>query len=315
MPALSPAEGLDPLLTPLLQTVGGGVPVVPCLRIVGARRLMLTTGIPPAGAGKGEGLQDEEGSCHTEGVLPHPRRLVCRDARFFSHPAASCCGGTAALAGLTQEELAERCGYSANYIGKLERDERLPPPAALECLAATLELEQVDRALLGASRERRAAPGGQVRPPVGRDREVAVIRRFLAESGSPVLLFAGEPGIGKTRLLDEAAAGAAQITRRVVRGGCQRRAVDPYAPISGAVADALARLSARHREDVIRQAGQLELLLPELALSGPAGARDRSSSWSDAAIGPEQRRRLLFAAVNRCLRGRRGPGRSSTGAR
>ncbi len=206
------------------------------------------------------------------------------------------------LAGLTQEELAERCGYSANYIGKLERDQRLPPLAALECLAATLGLEQVDRALLEATRARRAAPDGQVRPPVGRDREVAVIRRFLTELGPPVLLFAGEPGIGKTRLLDEAAADAAQTARRVVRGSCQRRAADPYAPISGAVADALATLPARSREDVIRQAGQLELLLPELALSGPAGARDRSPSWSDAVIGPEQRRRLLFASVNRCLR-------------
>jgi hypothetical protein len=31
-------------------------------------------------------------------------------------------------AGLTQEELAERCGYSANYIGKLERARSMPFP-------------------------------------------------------------------------------------------------------------------------------------------------------------------------------------------
>ena len=62
-------------------------------------------------------------------------------------------------------------------------------------------------------------------------------RRFAGgwpESGPPVLLFAGEPGIGKTRLLDEAADRAAQTAWRVVRGGCQRRAADLYAPLSGA---------------------------------------------------------------------------------
>ena len=38
------------------------------------------------------------------------------------------------LAGLTQEELAERAGYSANYIGKLEQDQReLPAAAADRC--------------------------------------------------------------------------------------------------------------------------------------------------------------------------------------
>ena len=29
---------------------------------------------------------------------------------------------------LTQEELAERSGYSANYLSKLERDQRQAPP-------------------------------------------------------------------------------------------------------------------------------------------------------------------------------------------
>ena len=38
------------------------------------------------------------------------------------------------LAGLTQEELAERAGYSGNYIGKLEQDQRelWSAPASLE---------------------------------------------------------------------------------------------------------------------------------------------------------------------------------------
>ena len=70
-------------------------------------------------------------------------------------------------------------------------------------------------------------PGSAAQQLVGRDQEIAEIRRRLAGSGPPVLLFAGEPGIGKTRLLDEAAARAAQTGWRVMRGGCQRRAADP----------------------------------------------------------------------------------------
>src|SRR6516165_11607507 len=73
------------------------------------------------------------------------------------------------LAGLTQEELAERAGYSANYIGKLEQDQRELPAAAAGRLAGVLGLADQDRAVL----------------------------------------LAGEPGIGKTRLLEEAAARAA----------------------------------------------------------------------------------------------------------
>jgi len=44
------------------------------------------------------------------------------------------------LAGLTQEELAERAGYSGNYIGKLEQDQRELPAAAADRLATVLGL-------------------------------------------------------------------------------------------------------------------------------------------------------------------------------
>ena len=70
------------------------------------------------------------------------------------------------MAGLTQEELAERCGYSANYIGKLERDERRPPPAALDFLARALDLGQEERAALDGARVRRTAR--ICRPAAGR---------------------------------------------------------------------------------------------------------------------------------------------------
>src|SRR6516225_7874744 len=173
------------------------------------------------------------------------------------------------LAGLTQEELAERAGYSANYIGKLEQDQRELPAAAADRLAGVLGLADQERAALRAARERRR--DGRELPArmlAGRDAEMAQIRQFLAGAGPPVLLLAGEPGMGKSRLLEEAAARGAGGGWSVARGGCLRRAQDAYAPLSGALDDALQRLPAGQRAEALRQAGQVDLLLPELALPG-----------------------------------------------
>jgi hypothetical protein len=48
--------------------------------------------------------------------------------------------------------------------------------------------------------------------PWGRARELALLKRHLVDEGPLVLLLAGEPGIGKTRLLHAA-------SRAIVRGG------------------------------------------------------------------------------------------------
>jgi len=203
------------------------------------------------------------------------------------------------LAGMTQEGLAERAGYSADYIGKLERDQRELPAAALDRLAVVLGLADQERASLRAARER-------VRPAsllVGRDAELSEIRRHLAGQGPPVLLFAAEPGMGKTRLLDEAASSAARSGWGIARGTCQRRALDLYAPLTGALTDALDRLPARDRAEALRQAEQLDLLLPELA---PVGGGSGSGGWARASGQPEQQRRLLFSSAARCLRAAAG---------
>ena len=209
------------------------------------------------------------------------------------------------LAGLTQEELAERAGYSGNYIGKLEQDQRELPAAAADRLATVLGLADQDRAALRAARERRQDGRGlPARLLAGRDAEMAHIRQLLAGAGPPVLLLAGEPGMGKTRLLEEAASRAAGGGWGIARGGCLRRAQDAYAPLSGALDDALQRLPTGQRAEALRQAGRVDLLLPELA---PPGGPDPGKGEAPAGVQPEQQRRLLVSSAGRLLRAVAGP--------
>jgi ATP-dependent Clp protease ATP-binding subunit ClpA len=67
------------------------------------------------------------------------------------------------------------------------------------------------------------ASDSDVSPFVGRQRELALLERHLAGQGPPVLLLAGEPGIGKTRLLHVATPRAIGHGLAVLEGGCQRR--------------------------------------------------------------------------------------------
>jgi DNA-binding XRE family transcriptional regulator len=155
-------------------------------------------------------------------------------------------------AGLTQEELAERAALSPRGLIYLERRARQPYPDTVRRLATALSPR--DRAAFEA-----AARGGddRVAPPlpsfssshpavvvpplVGRGRELALLALHLTPVGAaavspPVLVLAGEPGIGKSRLLHEAAQCGASRGWRVLEGGCQRRGgQEPYAPLLGAL--------------------------------------------------------------------------------
>src|SRR5919199_812645 len=117
-------------------------------------------------------------------------------------------------AGVTQEELAERAGITAKAVGALERGERRQPwPDTVRRLATALGLSEDARAafLAAVSRHPAAAspPTPQwslpapLTPLVGRRREVADVRRLLAEAR--LVTLSGVGGTGKTRLALEAA--------------------------------------------------------------------------------------------------------------
>ena len=211
------------------------------------------------------------------------------------------------LARLTQEELADRSGYSANYIGKLERDQRQPPLVAIERLAGVLGLGTTQRDELQAARSYHGTlemePG--LAPLVGRGLELIQVGRHLAGREPPVLLLAGEPGIGKTRLLDEAAAQGAQSGWRVVQSGCQSRAQDPYTPLTDALARSLLELPERERTTALTDSRWLRLLLPELTMAtrGQPDSGIDLDAPTETGFHREQQRRLLFAAVASYLRG------------
>jgi transcriptional regulator with XRE-family HTH domain len=148
---------------------------------------------------------------------------------------------------MSQETLAQRSGLAVRSISDLERDvRRLPHPDTIQRLADALRLSPQDRAALARTTRR----GGNLSPPfatqehssaltpfIGRTRTLELLDRYLAGQESPALLFGGEPGIGKTRLLREAAAHAHASGWRVLTGGCTRRSAQAsYAPFTGALA-------------------------------------------------------------------------------
>ena len=153
---------------------------------------------------------------------------------------------------VTQEQLANRSGYSVSYISMLECGQRAPAANTAEILVAALELPDADRAALLATIERTieqrhdaalarrhrvrprgpsaraqavggflgAAPEG---PLVARTAELEALEMALesAQDGAGrLVMLTGEPGIGKTRLAQELAQRADARGALVATGCC-----------------------------------------------------------------------------------------------
>jgi len=153
----------------------------------------------------------------------------------------------------------------------------------------------------GQARDVRPGTEPPLPPLVGRARELELLDRHLAGAGPPVLMFAGEPGIGKSRLLDEAAARAPGHGLRVLHGGCQRRDAEaPYAPLPDALMRFINILSPSRLRADLRGCAWLARLLPELADALP----EPPSAWP---LPPGAERRLMSEALARFLGNVAGP--------
>ena len=204
-------------------------------------------------------------------------------------------------AGLTQEALADRAHLSVRGIQNLERGvSQTPRRDTAGLLATALGLSAEDCAsLLAAARPppvssappARAVPHAtdSLVPLVGRRQELALLDRFLAGdlavSGPvPMLLLAGEPGMGKTRLLQAAAQQAIAQGWSVLVGGCHRRGgQEPYAPLLEALGQHLHAADPPQLRAALVGCAWLVRLLPELAASLDAIARRPVGAGAGAA--------------------------------
>ena len=134
-------------------------------------------------------------------------------------------------------------------------------------------------------------------PLAGRAVELEMLASLLPRAdgeGRRVALIAGEPGVGKSRLVREFSAGAAEVGALVLYGACDAEARAPYGPFVEAL-DRLARVvDPAELREALGSSGELARLLPELpALLGELPR--------PAAADPDTERHRLHVAVAEML--------------
>src|SRR6266496_3631447 len=131
---------------------------------------------------------------------------------------------------LTREALAERVGYSAATIRKIEDEERHPSTQIVERLADIFSIPPNEQAsfLRFARGDRKSAPiettqempwhastklprsniPATITSLIAREQEITHVHEYLSDDDIRMITLMGPPGIGKTRLSIEAARAA-----------------------------------------------------------------------------------------------------------
>ena len=135
---------------------------------------------------------------------------------------------------------------------------------------------------------------GDERPVVDRDEALAAADRVwqaVVEGNRRLLLFRGEPGIGKTRLAGHMASSLTDEGVVVVTGRCSEEPLLPHEPFI----EAVRRVTESNPGLIVglgAEAGHLTPLLPGLALT---------VAVDDPDVSPDTARYLMFNAVDRLL--------------
>ncbi len=140
----------------------------------------------------------------------------------------------------------------------------------------------------------------RILPLVGRLREVTLamdVYDVAKDESARVILMTGEPGIGKTRLLDEIALRAAHDGAVVLRGGnSEAEGMPPYLPFLEALGQYIQITPLDHLREQVAAAPQvLASLFPELIVRLGGDLNVPSSSP------PEQARLRLYEAIGAFL--------------
>jgi tetratricopeptide (TPR) repeat protein len=210
---------------------------------------------------------------------------------------------------MTQEELAEQAGLSVRAISDLERGVRYPRKDTVQMLLEALQLAPDERARLeAAAREgrdpfaqtvqagRRLQPGSFLGalppgPLVGRRQEQSRIQtavESVRRGSGRLLLLTGEPGVGKTRLAQEASLEAQRCDFLVATGRCyEPEQAVPFYPMLEALAMAYRAAPPAIREEVPRRWPYLSWLLPDqnLSLPIPSSGGQEEQQWLFRAVG------------------------------
>jgi DNA-binding SARP family transcriptional activator len=165
-------------------------------------------------------------------------------------------------------------GALSEAARRVRADLRTRPPAPSVVSAASEPASKPDAA--GAAQDVSGAPAGGVAalPLVGRDAEraalAAAIQTLARPAQRPLLLFVGEPGIGKTRLLDALGASARREGSLVLNARCyEAEMARPY----GCWIDAFRTVTPEQVPAALR--GDMSPLL-RLADEAPAANSDRT---------------------------------------